>query len=61
MLRKLFALVCLTSLTACGLKGPLYLPEKQPEPAPMSVPIPATENSQQSQVDSQAGVADKAP
>lgn len=40
MLRKVFAVVCLLSLTACGLKGPLYMPEKKPvkEPAPMSMP-----------------------
>lgn len=38
MLRKLFALVCVLSLSACGLKGSLYLPEKNPTPAPMSTP-----------------------
>lgn len=43
MLRKVFAVVCLLNLTACGLKGPLYMPEKSPvrEPAPMSVPADA--------------------
>lgn len=38
MLRKLFALVCVLSLSACGLKGSLYMPDKTPVPAPMSTP-----------------------
>lgn len=45
MLRKLFALVCLVSLSACGLKGPLYMPEKAQEAAPMSTPAPATQTA----------------
>ena len=38
MLRAIFAIVCLTSLTACGLKGPLYLPERQ-APIEASAPV----------------------
>lgn len=39
MLRILSALVCLAGLTACGLKGPLYMPEPSPGPdaAPQSL------------------------
>lgn len=43
MLRTVLAIVCLMSLTACGLKGPLYLPERMPEPAsPMATPVPTS-------------------
>ena len=43
MLRTVLAIVCLMSLTACGLKGPLYLPERAPQPAsPMATPVPTS-------------------
>ncbi|CDD71012.1 LPS translocon maturation chaperone LptM [Duodenibacillus massiliensis] len=29
MLRTIVAIVCLATLTACGLKGPLYLSDSQ--------------------------------
>lgn len=33
-------LACLASLTACGLKGPLYLPERtESQPLPQSTPL----------------------
>lgn len=36
MLRKVLAVFCLLTLSACGLKGSLYLPDQKPvsEPAP---------------------------
>lgn len=46
MLRKLFALVCVLSLSACGLKGALYMPDKSPVPAPMSTPASQAQDSE---------------
>lgn len=38
----ILCLACLTTLTACGLKGPLYLPERTATDAlPQSTPAPA--------------------
>ena len=42
----ILCLACLTTLTACGLKGPLYLPERtatdaMPQSTPLSTPAPA--------------------
>ena len=37
----LVILVCTALLGACGLKGPLYLPEEDP----VSVPVPGPESS----------------
>lgn len=37
----LVILVCAVLLGACGLKGPLYLPEEDP----VSVPVPGPESS----------------
>lgn len=41
--RTLLVPVLLFSLAGCGLKGPLYLPDEQPEavPAPAGTPQPA--------------------
>lgn len=43
--RTVLAIVCLASLTACGLKGPLYLPEpspgETPQRTPLATPVPA--------------------
>ncbi|NOT68657.1 MAG: lipoprotein [Methylophilaceae bacterium] len=45
-LLSLCLLICLT-LAACGIKGPLYIPEQQypqdvPAPVPTLAPTPAT-------------------
>ncbi|MGL4204744.1 MAG: LPS translocon maturation chaperone LptM [Aeromonadaceae bacterium] len=41
-------LLALTQLTACGLKGPLYMPKDAPKDVPKEVPkevLPAQEQS----------------
>lgn len=38
MLRLTLVIVCLTALTACGLKGPLYLPDSTNTPAQSNTP-----------------------
>ena len=35
MLRAICAIVCLASLAACGLRGPLYLPPHRDAPRPL--------------------------
>ena len=43
MMRVLVYTVVILLLAACGLKGPLYLPEQKPgEPAPVPPPQPVT-------------------
>ena len=39
--KPLLILICTTLLGACGLKGPLYLPEEDP----VSVEVPGPESS----------------
>lgn len=43
MLRFITAVVCLATLTACGLRGPLYLPENTQAAAPAQT-APAAQN-----------------
>jgi predicted small lipoprotein YifL len=43
MRNSFFLLILVSSLAACGLKGPLYLPQPKPAAAPpAAAPVPPT-------------------
>ena len=43
---NLLILICVVALTACGLKGPLYLPDENPVQDPASVQESETDEDQ---------------
>lgn len=45
MARRLLALSALALLAACGQKGPLYLPDRRPQPVP-AAPAPTAAPAQ---------------
>ncbi len=56
MLRVIFAIVCLASLSACGLKGPLFLPERQ---APIEEASPVDAQNQTDNLTDTTAVANE--
>jgi predicted small lipoprotein YifL len=40
LLLRVFALTVVSTFTACGLKGPLYLPKPKPAAPPATAPAP---------------------
>jgi len=51
----LLILLCITLLGACGLKGPLYLPEENPADAQAAVPDENAEKEKEKKKDNTAG------
>ena len=51
MKTTLIVLMCLALLGACGLKGPLYLPEDQPVVEPKSTPETVSEEEKEEEDD----------
>lgn len=45
-MRLVILLLALSALSACGLKGDLYLPAPKPKPAPAAQPAPAASSDQ---------------
>jgi len=51
----LLILLCISLLGACGLKGPLYLPEETPADGQTAVPDKDTEKEKEKKKDNTAG------
>lgn len=64
--RAVIAVAVLCSAAACGLKGPLYMPDQKPDmvevKVPPGIPTPSTQKKQRSQNNQQpAGNSQPAP
>lgn len=57
MKTALLFLLCITLLGACGLKGPLYLPEEKPAAEQATVPDNDAETEKEKKKDNTAGKA----
>jgi predicted small lipoprotein YifL len=57
--RALLAAAVLCSVAACGLKGPLYMPDQKPDmvevKVPPGIPTPTTQKKERSENDKQSG------